>query len=97
MVRRGDEIWQYFYGQEDYHSPAKRKPEGNGVYRTVQRLDGFIDLLMTSGGCIRLIKHCVEGIDLGNGRVPTFAVAFAEHPDEILVQQRFGLLRRRLG
>jgi hypothetical protein len=42
MVRRGDEIWQYFYGQEDYHSPAKRKPEGNGVYRTVQRLDGFV-------------------------------------------------------
>ena len=42
MVRRGDEIWQYFYGQEDYHSPARRRPEGNGVYRTVQRLDGFI-------------------------------------------------------
>lgn len=42
MVRRGEEIWQYFYGQEDYHSPARRKPEGNGVYRSVQRLDGFV-------------------------------------------------------
>lgn len=42
MIRRGDEIWQYFYGQEDYHSPAERKPEGNGVYRAVQRLDGFV-------------------------------------------------------
>jgi len=42
MVRRGDEIWQYFYGQEDYHSPAQRKPEGNGIYRAVQRLDGFV-------------------------------------------------------
>jgi hypothetical protein len=42
MVRRGDEIWQYFYGQEEYHSPAKRNREGNGVYRTVQRLDGFV-------------------------------------------------------
>jgi len=42
MVRRGDEIWQYFYGQEDYHSPVRRKPAGNGVYRTVQRLDGFV-------------------------------------------------------
>ena len=42
MVRRGDEIWQYFYGQEDYHSPVRRKPEGNGVYRSVQRLDGFV-------------------------------------------------------
>lgn len=42
MVRRGDEIWQYFYGQEEYHSPAKRNRDGNGVYRTVQRLDGFV-------------------------------------------------------
>lgn len=42
MVRRGDEIWQYFYGQEEYHSPAKRNPAGNGVYRAVQRLDGFV-------------------------------------------------------
>lgn len=44
MVRRGDEIWQYFYGQEDYHSPHKRNPEGNGIYRVVQRLDGFVSL-----------------------------------------------------
>lgn len=42
MVRRSDEIWQYFYGQEDYHSPVGRKPEGNGVYRAVQRVDGFV-------------------------------------------------------
>ena len=42
MVRRGDEIWQYFYGQEEYHSPAKRNRAGNGVYRAVQRLDGFV-------------------------------------------------------
>ncbi|MGH8018350.1 MAG: LamG domain-containing protein, partial [Opitutaceae bacterium] len=44
MIRRGDEIWQYFYGQEDYHSPHVRNPEGNGVYRVVQRLDGFVSL-----------------------------------------------------
>jgi hypothetical protein len=42
MVRRGAEIWQYFYGQEEYHSPARRNPAGNGVYRAVQRLDGFV-------------------------------------------------------
>jgi hypothetical protein len=42
LVRRGDEIWQYFYGQEEYHSPVTRNPAGNGVYRTVQRLDGFV-------------------------------------------------------
>ncbi len=42
LVRRGDEIWQYFYGQEEYHSPHERNREGNGVYRVVQRLDGFV-------------------------------------------------------
>ncbi len=42
LIRRGDEIWQYFYGQEEYHSPLRRIPAGNGVYRMVQRLDGFV-------------------------------------------------------
>ena len=42
MIRRGDEIWQYFYGQEEYHSPAVRNKAGNGIYRAVQRLDGFV-------------------------------------------------------
>lgn len=42
LIRRGDEIWQYFYGQEEYHSPVNKNPAGNGVYRTVQRLDGFV-------------------------------------------------------
>jgi len=42
MVRRGGEIWQYFFGNEEYHSPAKRIRGGAGVYRAVQRLDGFV-------------------------------------------------------
>jgi hypothetical protein len=42
LVRRGGEIWQYFYGQEEYHSPVAKNPAGNGVYRAVQRLDGFV-------------------------------------------------------
>jgi hypothetical protein len=42
MVRRGDEVWQYFFGTEEYHSPARRNPAGQGVYRTVQRLDGYV-------------------------------------------------------
>ena len=42
MVRRGDEIWQYFFGNEEYHSPAKRLKDGTAVYRAVQRLDGFV-------------------------------------------------------
>jgi hypothetical protein len=44
MVRRGDEIWQYFTCSPDYHSAWKQNPAGGrgGVYRTVQRLDGFV-------------------------------------------------------
>jgi hypothetical protein len=41
MVRRGGEIWQYFFGEEAYHSSwtggLKR-----AVYRVVQRFDGFV-------------------------------------------------------
>jgi hypothetical protein len=46
MVRRGDEIWQYYFGETQYHSAWKdgRDPEGRGVYRLVQRLDGFVSL-----------------------------------------------------
>ena len=42
MIRRGDEIWQYFYGQVEYHSTAVRNKAGNAIYRAVQRLDGFV-------------------------------------------------------
>jgi hypothetical protein len=41
MVRRGEEIWQYYLGSEQYHSSWS----GGGreaVFRVVQRLDGFI-------------------------------------------------------
>jgi hypothetical protein len=44
MVRRGDEIWQYYFGESQYHSAHKRNPGGRGVYRLVQRLDGFISI-----------------------------------------------------
>ena len=42
MIRRGDEVWQYFFGNVEYHSPAQRVRGGAGVYRAVQRLDGFV-------------------------------------------------------
>jgi hypothetical protein len=41
MVRRGDEIWQYYFGSEQYHSPWQRRGR-EAVFRVVQRLDGFI-------------------------------------------------------
>ena len=44
MVRRGDEIWQYYFGETQYHSAHKRDEEGRGVYRLVQRLDGFVSM-----------------------------------------------------
>jgi hypothetical protein len=43
MVRRGDEIWQYYYGTEFYHSRyTPRGPDTEFVFRVVQRLDGFV-------------------------------------------------------
>lgn len=44
MVRRGNEIWQYYFGETQYHSALKRDDAGRGVYRLVQRLDGFVSL-----------------------------------------------------
>jgi hypothetical protein len=41
MIRRGDEIWQYYFGEEAYHS-SWRKDTKRAVYRLVQRLDGFV-------------------------------------------------------
>ncbi len=44
MIRRGEELWQYYFGETQYHSPHTEDPDGRGVYRLVQRLDGFISL-----------------------------------------------------
>ncbi len=44
MIRRGEEIWQYYFGETQYHSAHTRDPGGRGVYRLVQRLDGFVSL-----------------------------------------------------
>jgi hypothetical protein len=42
MLRRGDEIWQYYFGTEIYHSTYSKDKSKNAVYRVVQRLDGFV-------------------------------------------------------
>ena len=42
MIRRGDEIWQYFFGDTKYHSPYTKDNDVRGVYRVVQRFDGFV-------------------------------------------------------
>ncbi len=42
MIRRGDEIWQYYYGEAVYHSTYGKGHEESAVYRLVQRLDGFV-------------------------------------------------------
>ncbi len=41
MVRRGNEIWQYYFGEEAYHSSWKKNAK-RAVYRVSQRLDGFV-------------------------------------------------------
>jgi hypothetical protein len=42
MLRRGNEIWQYYFGTEIYHSTYSKDKSKNAVYRVVQRLDGFV-------------------------------------------------------
>ncbi len=44
MIKRGDEIWQYYFGEDYYHSPWNTAPEKRGVYRVIQRLDGFVSM-----------------------------------------------------
>lgn len=41
MVRRGDEIWQYYQGSEQYHSTWSGRGR-EAVFRVVQRFDGFV-------------------------------------------------------
>jgi hypothetical protein len=43
-VKRGNEIWQYYFGETQYHSAHKKDPGGRAVYRLVQRLDGFVSV-----------------------------------------------------
>jgi hypothetical protein len=44
MVFRGDEIWQYLFGETQYHSAYRIDRKGRGVYRLVQRRDGFVSI-----------------------------------------------------
>jgi hypothetical protein len=48
MVRRGDELYQYYFGARRTHQDAATGERlglvGEGVFRVVQRLDGFVSL-----------------------------------------------------
>jgi hypothetical protein len=44
MVRRGDEIWQYYFGETRYHSSRQKEGFKREVYRLVQRIDGFVSV-----------------------------------------------------
>ncbi len=48
MLRRGDEIWQYYFGTRRTHEEKEQAEKagrvGAGLFRTVQRLDGFVSL-----------------------------------------------------
>jgi hypothetical protein len=57
MIRQGDEIWHYYTGSPWTHGSYPYQPElKNGIFRTVQRLDGFVSVdAGHSGG--ELITH----------------------------------------
>lgn len=50
VIRRGEEIWQYYFGRTLYHS-SWTKGEYDSVFRVVQRFDGFVsaDAAYTGG------------------------------------------------
>jgi hypothetical protein len=48
MLRRGDELWQYYYGARRTHEVNAQAEQagrtGEGLFRAVQRLDGFVSV-----------------------------------------------------
>lgn len=48
MLRRGDELWQYYFGARRTHMTredgVRHGLEGEGIFRVVQRLDGFVSV-----------------------------------------------------
>lgn len=44
MIRRDNEIWQYVFVDNDYHT-AKERTRERRVYRLVQRMDGFVSIV----------------------------------------------------
>ena len=44
LIKRGNEIWQYYFGETQYHSSHFQDNPGRGVSRLVQRLDGFVSI-----------------------------------------------------
>lgn len=42
MIRRGNEIWQYYFGTEIYHSTWVKEDGSASVFRLVQELDRFV-------------------------------------------------------
>ena len=55
MVRRGNEIWQYYYGTEDYHTSWKENKKKRGVYRVVQKVDRFVSVESPYDRCGTLV------------------------------------------
>ncbi len=57
MIRQGDEIWQYYSGAPWTHGSYPYQPElSNAIFRTAQRLDGFVSVTAGHAGG-ELITH----------------------------------------
>ena len=62
MVRRGNEIWQYYLGDDHYHSWFVRTPTHRAVFRVVQRLDGFVSAdAAYTGGSMETLPFIFSG------------------------------------
>jgi len=44
MIKRGSEIWQYYFGEPHYHSAHVKQDDKRAIFRLAQRMDGFISI-----------------------------------------------------
>ena len=78
MVRRGDEIWQYYLGNESYHSPWDKRRRKSALYRVVQRVDRFVAAVAPyTGGTLTTRPLAFEGNRLVLN-IDTGATGFAQ-------------------
>jgi hypothetical protein len=77
MVRRGEEIWQYYLGSEQYHSSWSGKGR-EAVFRVIQRLDGFVSADTTyTGGMLATRPLTFQGNRLALN-IDTGATGYAQ-------------------
>jgi hypothetical protein len=78
LVRRGDEIWHYFLGLENYHGSNALPKTRWDLYRVTQRLDGFVAAEAPIGGGRLVTKPLTFAGNRLRLNIDTDAVGYAQ-------------------